>query len=105
MESPDLIEKECERGRDDSAAGRRETPTSGPFWRPAAGRRGCAVVPALASTKPVPEPRSESPAHDQRLCQAAQVHVLAGLRPRLQALDVLEVHDGGAMDAHELEVG
>ena len=57
-----------------------------------------------ASTKPFLEPRPEPTAHCERIRQAAQEHVLTGMR-RLQPLDVLEVHDGGAMDTHEVPGG
>src|SRR5687767_10043640 len=59
----------------------------------------------LPSREPAPEPRPVPPTHRHRLLQAAEVHVLARLRPGLQPLDVLEVHDGRAVDAHELPFG
>src|SRR5690625_1583252 len=45
----------------------------------------------LPAREPVPEPRPVTPTHRHRLLQAAEVHVLARLRPGLQPLDVLEV--------------
>src|SRR5688572_22067151 len=88
--------REC----DDAPGGRRKLATSGLFRRRAAGAWG--GVAAVPSAEPVPEPRAEPPAHCQRLRNAPQVYVVAGMRPLLQPLDVLEVHDGGAVNAHEL---
>src|SRR5688572_29343687 len=56
------------------------------------------------SPKSVSQPRPKPPAHRHRLLQAAQVNVLARMRPCLQPLDVLEVYDSRAVDAYEVTV-
>src|SRR5688572_32898119 len=56
-------------------------------------------------TESVPEPRTEPAAHGKWFPQTAKVDVLACVRPLLEALDVLEVHDGGAVYPHEMPVG